>query len=67
MYEKYNTMGGVEWQIQHKAKPSGVFTQGPTPSTVLFCTSRVNGALTDCCFALGGLAVAVVMDPDGFV
>ena len=25
MYGKYSTRGGVEWQIQHRAKPSAVF------------------------------------------
>ena len=64
MYGKYS---GVKWQIQHEAKPSSVFARDPTPCTVFFHTSRINGALTDYCFALGGLAVVVAMDPDGFV
>ena len=59
MYKKYSTRGGVKWQIQHSASPRAVFAQDPTPSTVFFCTSQVNGALTD---ASGGLAVAVAMD-----
>ena len=28
--------GGVEWQIQYKVKPSAVFAQDPTLSTVFF-------------------------------
>ena len=44
--------GGVEWQIQHKLKPSAVFTQDPTPSTVFSPTSQVNGALTDLLFCV---------------
>ena len=53
MYGKYSTRGGVEWQIQHEAKPSAVFARDPTPSTVFFRTSRVNGALTDLLFCVG--------------
>ena len=30
MYGKYSTRGGVEWQMQHKAKLSAVFAQDPT-------------------------------------
>ena len=53
MYGKYSTRGGVKWQIQHEAKPSAVFAQDPTLSTVIFHTSRVNGALTDLLFCIG--------------
>ena len=56
MYRKYSTRGGVEWQIQHEAKPSAVFAQDPTPSTVFFRTSRVNGALTDLLFCVGRIS-----------
>ena len=34
---KYSTRGGVEWQIQHEAKPSAVF----------YRTTQVYGAFTD--------------------
>ena len=36
MYTKYNVRGGVEWEIQHKAKLGAMFVQDPTPSTVFF-------------------------------
>ena len=39
-------------------------TQDLIPSTVFFCTSRVNGALTDLLFCVGGLSVAVAMDSE---
>ena len=46
--------------MQHEAKPSSVFARDPTPNTVFFRISGVNGTLTDLfCFALGGLAVAM--------
>ena len=41
---KYSTRGGVEWQIQHEVKPSAILARDPTPSTVVFHTSEVNGA-----------------------
>ena len=56
MYRKYSMKGGVEWQIQHEAKPSAILARDPTPNTVFsIATSRVNDTLTDC-FVLGGLA-----------
>ena len=41
-------------------------SRDPTPSTVVFHTSQVNGALTDC-FVLGGLTAAVTLYLDGCV
>ena len=38
----------------------------PSPSTLVFHTSQVNGALTDC-FVLGGLTAAVALDLDGCI
>ena len=67
MYRKYSMWGGVEWQIQHKAKLNAVFAWDPTPSIGFFCTSQVNGALTDSLFMLEGLVLAVAMDSDGCV
>ena len=55
-YGKYSTRGGVKWQIQHEVKPSAVFARDPTPSTVFFRTSRVNGALTDLLFCDGRIS-----------
>ena len=63
IYGKYSTRGGVEWQIQHEAKPSAVFARDPTPSTVFFCTSRVNGTLTDLLFCVGRISS---ISSDGF-
>ena len=45
--------GGVEWQVQHKAKPSAVFALDPTLSTVFLHTSQVNGGLTNLLFCVG--------------
>ena len=62
MYGKYSTRGGMEWQIQHKAKPSAVFDTRPHPEYCIFHTSPENRALSIqlyYCFALGGLAVVV--------
>ena len=56
MYRKYSMRGGVEWQTQNEAKPSAVFARDPTPSTVFFHTSRVNGALTDLLFCVGRIS-----------
>ena len=61
--------GGVEWQIQHEAKPSAVFARDPTPSTVFFYTSRstsqVNSALTDLLlFCVGSISSS--SSSDGF-
>ena len=44
---KYSTRGGVEWQIQHEAKPSAVFATRPHPSAVFYRTTQVYGAFTD--------------------
>ena len=52
---------GVEWQVQHKTKWSGVFDTRPHHKYCFFCTSRVNSALTDILFMWGRLSVAVVM------
>ena len=41
-----------------------MLTCDPIPSIVFFCTSQVNGALTDLVFVQGGLAVAVGVDPE---
>ena len=63
MYEKHSTGGGVEWQIQHEAKPSAVFAQDLIPSTVFFRTSQVNGASTDLLFCIGRISsIIAVMD-----
>ena len=56
MYGKYSTRGGVEWQIQHEAKPSAVFARDPTPSTVFFRRSRVNSALSGLLFCVGRIS-----------
>ena len=55
MYRKYSTRGGVEWQIQHEVKPSAVFAQDLTPSTVFFLT-QINGALIDLLFCVGRIS-----------
>ena len=45
---KYSTRGGVEWQIQHEAKPSAVFATRPHPECcILSYTTQVYGAFTD--------------------
>ena len=41
-------------------------SRDPTPSTVAFHASQVNGALTDC-FVLGELTAAIALDLDGCV
>ena len=47
MYGKCSTRGGVEWQIQHKAKPSAVFVRDLTPSSYcIFHTLRVDHSLS---------------------
>ena len=47
MYRKYDTRGGVEWQIQHEVKPSAAFDARFHPKYCIFHTSEVNVALTD--------------------
>ena len=64
MYEKYSMRGEVEWQIQHEVKPSAVVAQDPTLSTVLFSTSRLNGALSDLLFCVGRISSS--SSSDGF-
>ena len=59
MYEKYSTRGGVEWQIQHEAKPSAVFATRPHPECCIFRTSRVNGALTNLLFFRGRISTRI--------
>ena len=44
---------GVEWQVQHKTKWSGVFNMRPHHKYCIFCTSRVNSALNDILFCVG--------------
>ena len=44
---KYSTRGGVEWQIQHEAKPSAVFATRSHPSAVFYRTTQVYGAFID--------------------
>ena len=63
MYGKYNTSGWIKWQIQYKAKLSAVvvFSQDSTLSTVFFCTSRVNGALTDLLFCVGRISSSIII------
>ena len=56
MYGKYRTRSGVKWQIQHESMLSPVFARDLTLSTVLFHTSRVNGALTDLLFCVGRIS-----------
>ena len=41
-------------------------SRDPTPSTVVFNTSQLNGALINC-FVLGGLTAAVALDLEGCV
>ena len=56
IYRKYNRRDGVKWQIQHEAKLSAVFAWDPTQSTVFFCTSWVNNAVTDLLFCVGRIS-----------
>ena len=55
--QKYSMRGGIEWQIQHETKPSTVFDIQPHSSYYIFLYIRINGALTDLLFCVGGLAV----------
>ena len=56
MYRKCSMRGWVEWQIQYEAKPMLHFTQDPNPSTAFFCTSHVNGVLSDLLFYIGRIS-----------
>ena len=45
---KYSTRGGVEWQIQHKAKPNAVFAMRSHPECcILSYNTSVYSAFTD--------------------
>ena len=55
--------GGVEWQIQHKAKPSAVFAQDPLPEYCIFPYITINSALTDLLFCIGRISNS---SSDGF-
>ena len=49
----YSMNGGVEWQIQHEVKLSAAFDMRSNPEYCIFCTSQVNGSLTDLLFCVG--------------
>ena len=61
MYGKYGTRGGVECQIQHKAKPSAAFDMRPHLEYYIFHTLRVNTALTDLLLCVGRISTQNVM------
>ena len=48
LHRKFHSIrGGVEWQIQNKAKSSAVFATRPHPRAKFYHTARVYGAFTD--------------------
>ena len=57
---KYSMRGGVEWQIQHEAKPSAVFATRPHPSAAFYLTARVYSAFTDW-LGLHGRIISVIL------
>ena len=56
--------GGVEWQIEHKAKPSAVLDMRPHSKYCIICKSWDNSVLTDLDFCIGRISSnSIAIDP----